>query len=357
MKEIEKRKIIFLNRRFIHHGGYSGYGQLTKYVAGEVLTDELSPTQDDLFEKYVARMNRSVAYKTKAFALEIEAVTSMLRPESCIYHVLYMEQSYQFLGSLNPLQRHNIVGTFHEPPNLIHRLFRGKAKQILRQPDAVIALSRDLAGYLCDVIRHPNVFFIPLGIDTSFFRPREAQKIRKSKICSFVGEHLRDFVVLQEIIRAFESRQDVRFQVVVPDTHFHLFGAFKNVELFHDISDAELRDLYHRSDMIIFPFKDCVGSLALLEAAASGLPIVATSVGGTKDYLDDSCAYLVPKNNVPAMIDAIQSLLKDEDLMSRMGSNSRQKALEFDWKIVAERTENVYEKITSPYTSVNFSWF
>jgi glycosyltransferase involved in cell wall biosynthesis len=341
---MEKRHIVFIYKRFSHHATHSGYDQLTKHIAGEILAEESSPAQVSLFEKYVRRINQSIPYKPMAFALEIEAIISMLRQESCIYHVLYMEHSYQFLGYFNPLQRHKIVGTFHEPPNLLHKLF--KAKDALRQPAAVIALSRDLAGYLREVIRHPNVFFVPYGVDTCFFAPQEVQRTDERKNCIVVGEHLRDFELLQGVIKAFESQINVRFKLVIPKLRHQLFGVFKNVELYNGISDEDLRDCYCRSNLMLLPLKNCVANTALLEAMACGLPIVATSVGGIRDYLDEKCAYLVPKKDVSSMVEAVRILLNDEDMMHRMGSFSRKKALEFDWTKIAEQTRNVYASIT-----------
>ena len=62
---------------------------------------------------------------------------------------------------------------------------------------------------------------------------------------------------------------------------------------------------------------------ALLEAAATGVPIVATSVGGVKEiFTDGHDALLVPHANPPALARAIERVLEDEDLALNIANNA-----------------------------------
>jgi glycosyltransferase involved in cell wall biosynthesis len=68
--------------------------------------------------------------------------------------------------------------------------------------------------------------------------------------------------------------------------------------------------------------------MALLEACASGLPIVATDVGGNREIVaDDRNGVLVPAADAQAMANAVLGLLRDPSRMQRLGAAGRDWAL------------------------------
>jgi glycosyltransferase involved in cell wall biosynthesis len=78
---------------------------------------------------------------------------------------------------------------------------------------------------------------------------------------------------------------------------------------------------------------------------ACGLPMVATDVGGIGDYVDDTCARLVPPGDIEGMCHTITSVLADDEQRKALGSASRQRALKFDWSHMTDRLVSVYETI------------
>jgi glycosyltransferase involved in cell wall biosynthesis len=67
----------------------------------------------------------------------------------------------------------------------------------------------------------------------------------------------------------------------------------------------------------------------LLEAAASGLPIIATDVGGTAEILQhQESALLIPPANPTALAEAILRLANDAELRSRLAKKARSQILE-----------------------------
>src|SRR5262249_35816657 len=68
---------------------------------------------------------------------------------------------------------------------------------------------------------------------------------------------------------------------------------------------------------------------SLMEAAACGVPVVATSVGGVPELVEDEVTgLLVAPGNVPALASALERLLMDQALRKRMGDAARQRAEE-----------------------------
>jgi glycosyltransferase involved in cell wall biosynthesis len=60
----------------------------------------------------------------------------------------------------------------------------------------------------------------------------------------------------------------------------------------------------------------------LLEAAASGVPVVATDVGGTSEIFPPGAAILVPPNDPPALAAALRTLLEDGELRQRLAATA-----------------------------------
>jgi glycosyltransferase involved in cell wall biosynthesis len=87
--------------------------------------------------------------------------------------------------------------------------------------------------------------------------------------------------------------------------------------------------------------------MVVLEAMASGLPVIAINVGGTKNMIDDNQNGYILSNNSPELIsEKIISLLNDKNLASKFGENGRQKIIKnFDWQTKSEETSNVIKKL------------
>ncbi|OGB02921.1 MAG: glycosyl transferase family 1 [Burkholderiales bacterium RIFCSPLOWO2_12_FULL_64_99] len=85
----------------------------------------------------------------------------------------------------------------------------------------------------------------------------------------------------------------------------------------------------------------------LIEAGASGLPLVTTDVPGCREVVTNNVdGLLVPVKNASALADALARLCDDPPLRARLGAAARTKALtEFDERIVIERTAAVYKEL------------
>lgn len=86
--------------------------------------------------------------------------------------------------------------------------------------------------------------------------------------------------------------------------------------------------------------------VSVLEAAAAGLPIVATDVGGLLYLLRDGQeALLVPRNDPDAMADAVEALLGDAALAQRLSVGGRSVAERSDWRTVRYRWLSLLDQL------------
>jgi glycosyltransferase involved in cell wall biosynthesis len=87
--------------------------------------------------------------------------------------------------------------------------------------------------------------------------------------------------------------------------------------------------------------------IALLEAMAAGLPVVATAVGGTPEVVvEGETGFLVPPRDPEALAEAILRLLREPDLRRRMGEAGRKRVAEhFSVEQMVQKTEALYEHL------------
>lgn len=90
-------------------------------------------------------------------------------------------------------------------------------------------------------------------------------------------------------------------------------------------------------------------SNAVLEAMASGLPIVTTNAGGMAEAVRDGIdGFVVPVREIDALADRLRALLLDPDLRSVLGKNARARAIEeYDLERQVTMFEQIYRSATS----------
>lgn len=116
------------------------------------------------------------------------------------------------------------------------------------------------------------------------------------------------------------------------------------------ISHLQLQDSYHQADVLVNPsFSEAFG-MSLVEAMASGLPVVATRVGGMVDVVrEGETGLLVPMDDAVALAGAIGRLLADAPLRVEMGAKGRSRAEKlFSWEAIATDLLTHYQTLLEP---------
>jgi L-malate glycosyltransferase len=101
------------------------------------------------------------------------------------------------------------------------------------------------------------------------------------------------------------------------------------------------------ADLFVLPSATEGLSNSLLEALSTGLPVLATAVGGTPDVISNrENGYLIPPDDLSALKSGLMALLADADLRARLGKNGRQRILaDFSLESVATRLEVHYNHL------------
>jgi glycosyltransferase involved in cell wall biosynthesis len=91
----------------------------------------------------------------------------------------------------------------------------------------------------------------------------------------------------------------------------------------------QVLDWWQRADIAVLTSDNEGMPVSLMEAAACGVPAVATAVGGIPELVETSVTgLLAPPGNPAAFADALETLLKDSSRRAAMGVAARQRAVE-----------------------------
>jgi len=355
MTSLNCENVLLLFERISHHSDHSGYDRLAGYLGQR---PRFSPRLRDFpgFDHF-ARILKGASGMAwyGGFETELSAALEMMRSGPRLYHFLYGENDYRFTYLVPWRKQKKILATFHTPPAVFERVMR--KVQHLKYLDAAVVVSTTQLRALSSFLGEDRVHFVPHGIDTSFFVPGGMQVDRRENACLCVGHHLRDFSMLCEVASVLRKENaSVKLLLVdkvffqdqnsdAADYYVKRFRDLGNVDLCLGMEEDELLRAYQTMTVLILPLRDTTANNSLLEAMACGLPIVVSDVGGIRDYLDDESAVLVPPGDVRQMAESVLSLLDSPARRRRIGQNSRERALRYDWNVVARQMKRVYENL------------
>lgn len=97
--------------------------------------------------------------------------------------------------------------------------------------------------------------------------------------------------------------------------------------------------------------------MTLLEAMASGVPVVTTNVGGPPFIVHEEGGRVVPMRDAARLADALIEILSSHELQQSMGRYNRKRVeQEFDWSRSLDRMENVYEHVLGRHAGSSPEW-
>lgn len=180
-----------------------------------------------------------------------------------------------------------------------------------------------VADYDVDVDR---VAVIPPGVDTERWCPSE----------TVARDGLRILFVGGELERKGGDLLIEAMAHLPADTELHLVTRspvprLERVFVHGDLvpNDARLLELYRSSDVFAMPSRAETFGIAVVEASATGLPVVASHVGGLTDIVaDGDTGIVVPPGDAEALLRALRTLAADGELRRRMGAAARARAIE-----------------------------
>lgn len=261
--------------------------------------------------------------------------------------------------------------------------------QMDRWARRVIMIMEKIASYFCDIIISQNqedidfvmkkkvinpkkIKLLKYGIDVERFnashfsqdfilRKKRIFGIEDKKIIGMVGRFLEEkgYLNLFEAFQLVKSKiPDAVLLLVAPkdsgkvDTLdksiIHKYGIENDVILFgYESEITDMETIYPLMDVFVLPSFREGFPYSIMEASASGRPIVATDIRGCREAVEDgTTGILVPLNDYKTLAEALIYLLNNPQKAKEMGYNGRKKAeKEFDENIMFIKIKEEYERL------------
>jgi glycosyltransferase involved in cell wall biosynthesis len=220
-----------------------------------------------------------------------------------------------------------------------------------RRAKKVVAMSDSDRNQMKKLSPDLSIDIVPNGIDVKYFLAKKREKTIPPRVL-YVG----NFTWLQNI-EAVEDLVDKVWPKIKKEVKniklwivgMHMTKGIKDL-VSRDIEVSEgmpdIRDAYRKSAVLVTPIKGPGGTrLKILEAMASALPVVTTTVGAEGLGVENGKEALIT-GDLDELVKSAVKVLKDPDLANKLGESGRKFVEEnYTWDASAEKLDRIYEEI------------
>jgi D-inositol-3-phosphate glycosyltransferase len=305
------------------------------------------------------------------------ALLEFQRSEAIAYDLVSSHYWLSGLAGLDLAHRWDVphVTSFHTLAEVKRRARPGESehprrasseRQIACEADRIVVWSEHERQALVQLYGADaeRVLIIPPGVDVARFRPLDRATSRRSlglgpgRILLYVGrlERLKGVDILFRAVAGLDDAADVRVIVVGGSANSPELGRLRRIASTLGIAgrvtfqgslpQERLPEYYGAADICVLPsFYESFG-LAALEAAACGIPVVASRVGGLPTIVrDGETGYLVAWRCPGPFQERLDLLLRNENLRHQMGRAAREHAEGLSWELSAGRLCGLFQEL------------
>ena len=236
------------------------------------------------------------------------------------------------------------------------------------RPQRLRAFGAVSAGVAEEVVRYyPSVAcsFTPNGVDLNRFRPEPSRRselrvalgtLPTTVVAIFVGGDWSRkglAIAIEAVAGARSGGADVELWVVGAGdrTGFERIAAEHGISgyvRFHGVR-RDTERFYQAADLFLLPSRYEAFSLASLEAAACGLPLVVPPISGSREIVGNDEGGLLVQRSVPSVANAVSRLATDLELRIALGTEARRRVQSYTWeRSVASVTDIYWNLLPTP---------
>ena len=223
---------------------------------------------------------------------------------------------------------------------------------LLKEIDAVVCLTNVQKEYLERYMPFlkGKLYFAPFGVDINYHKPVYGG--RKKYILSAGRDNGRDYKTVIETAR------------LMPNEEFHIVASRRNligikeipnnVRIFFDLSPKEVYGKYREAGILLLithddafqDGSDCSGQTVLVEAMASGLPIIVSRKRYLRDYISDGKEALFVDFYKPVKIAEKIKFFNNTNIGLKLAKSARERAeRDFSTKKMAEKLSKIFKSL------------
>jgi glycosyltransferase involved in cell wall biosynthesis len=245
------------------------------------------------------------------------------------------------------------------------------SRRVLDDASAIMCVGEEETAKVQAGYPGKKVVHLPNGVDTDRFESGDGQAFRKSH-----GLPPDAFVILT--VGRIDPQKNQLFVVnllpelarIQPKAHYLIIGPVTHDEYYRELTSSvrnaglegrvtvipgldagsqDLVDAYHSSDLFLLPSVHEPFGIVILEAWASGIPVVASRIGGIPSFVvPNETGALFEANDAESLFAAFRSLVQYPEQARRRVEAGRKKARsQYSWDVITSRLMDVYEDALS----------
>ncbi|MCE2718002.1 MAG: glycosyltransferase family 4 protein [Dolichospermum sp.] len=229
-------------------------------------------------------------------------------------------------------------------------------KQAFSQAKSIIAVSEKVAKELVSIgVPRQKIRVIVNGVDLQEFTPGVTSRSllglpENVNLALFAGDIRISRKNLDTVLHALVKVPELHLAVVggTQDSPYPAMAKALNIsERVHFLGYRhDMPQIQRASDLFVFPSRYEPFGLVVIEAMASGLPVITATTTGAADLLNpDSGIVLEDCDDVEALAHALQLLDSDRSLRQQMGKVARTIAEQHSWSTMAQTYLNIFEEL------------
>jgi glycosyltransferase involved in cell wall biosynthesis len=233
-------------------------------------------------------------------------------------------------------------------------VFKRLSRAIWRNAAVVTTNSAGLKALALKTAPEQAIEVIYNGVDTTFFSPTTKQRTGQTLTLVSTGRLIarKGYV---HLIEALAGLPGICLRLLGEGNQLAMLRNLAtqhrvDVEFLGARSREEVAAYLKESDLFVLPSLNEGMSNSLLEAMASGLPVVVTDVGGSRELVDGN-GIIVEKANADALRSAILTYRNNGALIPAHGAISRQRALEMNIDTMADQYAALYRSVVREASS------
>ncbi len=251
------------------------------------------------------------------------------------------------------------VPGYNQRLGLDYRLLAGLFGRIWRNAAAVVANSEGLAQLARRFIPELHFDVIPNGIDTDRFHPSgqpwTGGPVRALTVCRLIGRKRLDLLI-EAVALCRQRGIDVSLTIAGDGNLMDELKALAtrlnvadHVRLPGRVEPDAMPGLYREHNLFVMASEHEGMSNAMLEAVASGLPMVTTRCEGVEELINGN-GIVVDRATPDALAGGITTYANDPAAYAQAVQASKQQARRFDWSVTADEYLALYQRVVNGVT-------
>ncbi len=384
------KRILFLNYEYPPLGG--GAANATKYIL-----DEYS-RRDDVFVDLITSsvtneyVQEQVGKNIVIHRLPIGKNADNLNYQTRCELVKYTFKAYRFAKKLVVQNKYDLTHSFFAVPSgVISRKLKKKygipyivslrgadvpgyserfkklykvitptILKVWKDAEYVVTNSKGLTELAQKSLPEQKFLQIYNGVDTNFYKPgtrnvNDRQKEFKILLASRISKRKGFNYAIDAFVELFDMYPHIRMQIAGGEGNA-MEGLMEQVKKYNldeyiaftgQYFKEESSKIYNNADVFVMPSLNEGMSNNLLEALASGLPVLMTPTGGAEELVrNGENGYLIKMRDVDSIVENLKILIENPEVCDGFGHASRMIAESMNWKNVADEYVKLYEKVS-----------